>query len=110
MVGAITYDAVRLQNAMPATAPDELDLPELALMLATDLAVLDHADGSILLVANAINYDGTDERVEQAWADAVAHLDDMTRALAAPAPGVRYVDRLAIRGRGDGHGHLEHHP
>ena len=55
-------------------------------MLATDLAVLDHTDGSILLVANAINYDDTDERVEEAWADAVARLDAMTRALAAPAP------------------------
>ncbi|HNV41520.1 MAG TPA: anthranilate synthase component I [Ornithinibacter sp.] len=97
MVGAITYDAVRRWERVPATAPDELDLPELALMLATDLAVLDHADGSILLVANAINYDGTDERVEQAWADAVARLDDMTRALAAPAPStVAVVDTASV--------------
>ena len=35
-------------------------MPELAMMLATDLAVLDHADGSVLLIANAINYDATD--------------------------------------------------
>ena len=35
------------------------------MMLATDLAVLDHADGSVLLVANAVNYDDTDERVER---------------------------------------------
>ena len=72
MVGAITYDAVRRWERVPETTPDELELPELALMLATDLAVLDHTDGSILLVANAINYDDTDERVELAWADAVA--------------------------------------
>ena len=39
-------------------------LPELAMMLATDLAVLDHADGSVLLIANAVNYDATDERVD----------------------------------------------
>ena len=45
------------------------------MMLATDLAVLDHSDGSVLLVANAINYDDTDERVEQAWRDAVVRLD-----------------------------------
>ena len=36
------------------------------MMLATDLAVLDHADGSVLLIANAINYDDTDERVDEA--------------------------------------------
>ena len=84
-------------GACPATTPDELRLPEVALMLATDLAVLDHADGSILLVANAVNYDDTDERVEQAWADAVARLDAMTRALAAPADStVAVVDTAAV--------------
>ena len=108
MVGAITYDAVRRWERVPETAPDELELPELALMLATDLAVLDHTDGSILLVANAINYDDTDERVELAWADAVARLDAMTRALAAPAEStVAVVDTEAVD---DGHGPrpLEH--
>ena len=40
------------------------------MMLATDLAVLDHFDGSVLLIANAINYDDTDERVDEAYADA----------------------------------------
>ena len=96
MVGAISYDAVRRWEKVPSTAPDDLGLPELAMMLATDLAVLDHADGSILLVANAINYDATDERVEQAWSDAVARLDAMTRALAEPAPStVAVVDSVA---------------
>ncbi|MDE9366017.1 anthranilate synthase component I [Luteipulveratus sp. YIM 133132] len=85
MVGTVTYDAVRRWERLPDTGADELDLPELAMMLATDLAVLDHRDGSLLLVANAVNYDATDERVEQAWADAVARLDRMTAQLAAPA-------------------------
>ncbi|GGL24907.1 anthranilate synthase component I [Phycicoccus endophyticus] len=96
MVGAISYDAVRQWERVPQELPDELGLPELAMMLATDLAVLDHADGSVLLVANAVNYDGTDERVEQAWADAVDRLDAMTEALAAPAPStVAVVDTEA---------------
>jgi anthranilate synthase component 1 len=55
------------------------------MMLATDLAVFDHSDGSLLLVANALNRDATDERIEHAWADAVERLDRMTRELAAPA-------------------------
>ncbi|HYN30514.1 MAG TPA: anthranilate synthase component I [Dermatophilaceae bacterium] len=86
MVGMVGYDAVRRWERVPATAPDELRLPELAMMLATDLAVLDHSDGSVLLIANAINYDATDERVEDAWADAVGRLDRMTAELAVPAP------------------------
>jgi anthranilate synthase component 1 len=94
MVGAVTYDAVRRWERVPATLPDELGLPEISMMLATDLAVLDHSDGSLLLVANAVNYDATDERVEQAWADAMSRLDAMTRDLAAPAPStVATVDR-----------------
>ncbi len=97
MVGAISYDAVRRWERVPSEVPDELGLPELAMTLATDLAVLDHADGSILLVANAVNYDATDERVEQAWADAVARLDAMTRDLAAPAEStVAVVDTEAV--------------
>jgi anthranilate synthase component I len=86
MVGAITYDAVRRWERVPDNTPDELHLPELSMMLATDLAILDHSDGSLLLVANAINYDATDQRVEQAWADAVGRLDRMTADLAAAAP------------------------
>ena len=73
-----------------------LHLPELAMMLATDLAVMDHADGSILLVANAINVDDTDERVDEAHAGAVERLDRMVRELAAPAPStVAVVEPLA---------------
>src|SRR5580765_704569 len=98
MVGAITYDAVRRWERVPDTLPDELGLPEISMMLATDLAVLDHADGSVLLVANAVNYDATDERVEDAWADAVARLDVMTSNLAAPAAStVATVDREEFR-------------
>ena len=86
LVGVIGYDAVRRLERLPDTTVDDLHVPELAMMLATDLAVLDHADGSVLLIANAINYDDTDERVDWAWTDAVERLDRMTADLAAPAP------------------------
>jgi anthranilate synthase component I len=86
MVGFVGWDAVRRWERLPDTTADELHVPELSLSLATDLAVLDHGDGSLLLIANAVNYDATDERVDEAWADAVARLDRMTAQLAAPAP------------------------
>ena len=72
-------------SGLPDANPDELRVPEIGLMLATDLAVLDHADGSVLLIANAINFDDTDERVAEAWSDAVKRLDVMTRDLGTPA-------------------------
>ncbi len=85
LVGYIGYDAVRRLERLPSTAADDLALPELALLLATDLAVLDHIDGTVLLVANAVNWDASDARVDEAFADAVSRLDRMTAELAQPA-------------------------
>ena len=85
MVGYLSYDVIRHWEKLPNANPDELGIPELAMMLATDLAVLDHHDGSVLLIANAINYDATDERVDEAWADAVLRLDRMQADLSTSA-------------------------
>lgn len=84
LVGYLTYDAVRAWERVPDDNPDELRIPDLGFLLATDLAVLDHADGSVLLVANAINYDASDDRVDEAWSDAVARLDVMENELRTP--------------------------
>ena len=86
MVGYVSYDAVRRWERLPDANPDEVGIPEMGFLLATDIAVLDHADGTVLLIANAINYDDSDERVDEAWHDAVRRIDEMTRALEAPAP------------------------
>ena len=56
------------------------------MLLASDLAVLDHCDGTVLLIANAINHNDLDTGVDEAYADAVARLDAMTADLARPAP------------------------
>ncbi len=97
LVGMVGYDAVRRWERLPTTAPDELGLPEVSLMLATDLAIIDHTDASVLLVANALNYDDTDARVAEAWADAVRRLDRMTEQLAEPAPStVATVDGARV--------------
>ncbi len=94
LVGALGWDIVRYwEPTLPAKAPEELDVPEMTLCLASDLAITDHRDGSVWLVANAINFDGTDERVDEAHADAVARLDAMQDALLRPAgPAVAGLD------------------
>lgn len=86
MVGFLSWDVVRRWERLPDTTTDELAVPELCLSLATDLAVLDHSDATVLLVANAVNYDDSDEGADEAWADAVARLDRMTAELSASAP------------------------
>jgi anthranilate synthase component 1 len=77
LVGYLGYDVVRRLERLPSTAPDDLGMPELGMMLATDLAVLDHSDGTILLIANVLA-GGT-------YDDAVARLDAMAADLAEPA-------------------------
>lgn len=85
LVGSLGWDVLRQwEPRLRANAPEEIDVPEVSLCLATDLAVVDHSDGSVWLVANAINFDDTDERVDEAYADAVDRLDAMARALAQP--------------------------
>lgn len=87
MVGYLGYDVVRRLERLPEHARDDLRVPELMMMMATDLAVLDHADGTVLLIANAINWNGLDSGVDEAYHDAVARLDAMTADLARPADG-----------------------
>ncbi len=86
MVGYLGYDAVRRIERLPNIAVDDLQIPEMVMLLATDLAAFDHHEGAITLIANAVNWNGTDERVDEAYDDAVARLDKMTEALAAAAP------------------------
>lgn len=85
VVGYLGYDIVRRFERIPDANPDVLNVPELAMLVATDLAVLDHVDGTVTLIANAINYDNTDERVDAAWDDACRRLDAMQRDLMAPS-------------------------
>ncbi|WTW94379.1 anthranilate synthase component I [Streptomycetaceae bacterium NBC_01309] len=87
MVGYLGYDIVRRLERLPSLTRDDLRVPELMMMLATDLAVLDHADGTVLLIANAINWNGLESGVDEAYRDAVARLDAMTADLARPAEG-----------------------
>ncbi len=96
MVGFLSWDVVRRWERLPDTTVDELAVPELSMSLATDLAVLDHADGTVLLVANAVNHDATDDRVDEAHAAAVARLERMTHELAAPAPSTVAVHASGV--------------
>jgi anthranilate synthase component 1 len=85
LVGYLTYDIVRRLERLPSTAPDDLGMPELAMMLATDLAVLDHADGTVLLIANVAPGVAGPSDHGAAYDDALARLDAMTSDLATPA-------------------------
>ncbi len=97
MVGYLSYDFVRRLERLPTLTEDDLGVPELGMMLATDLVVLDHFDGSAILVANALlpapgepggPTDGAQRagQVTAAYHQAVGRLDAMTSALSRPIP------------------------
>ena len=85
LVGYLGYDVVRRLERLPDVNPDDLGIPELVLMLASDVAVLDHHTGEVWLIANAINFDDSDAGLEDAHADAVARVRAMARALTRPS-------------------------
>jgi anthranilate synthase component 1 len=88
MVGYLGYDIVRrlekIRRPAGGGSADEMRAPELVMLLASDLAALDHHEGTVTLIANAINWDATDAREDDAYAGAVGRLDSMTAALAEP--------------------------
>src|SRR3954471_19956587 len=92
LVGYLGYDVVRRLERLPETSTDDLGMPELAMMLVTDLAVLDHSDGTVLLIANVLR--GADDP-DTAWKDAVARLDAMAADLTkAVPPGVAVLETI----------------
>ncbi|OLB82052.1 MAG: anthranilate synthase component I [Actinobacteria bacterium 13_2_20CM_2_71_6] len=87
LVGYLAYDIVRRFERLPELADDDLHVPELGMLLATDLVVLDHFTGSALLVANAVLPPQPDEAATAAaYNQAIGRLDAMTTALSRPTP------------------------
>ncbi|MEU1052395.1 anthranilate synthase component I [Streptomyces sp. NPDC005876] len=88
MVGYLGYDIVRRLEKVGPGERDDLRLPELTMLLTSDLAVMDHWEGTVVLIANAINHNDRETGVDEAYADAVARLDameaDLSRAVAQP--------------------------
>jgi len=87
LVGYMGYDAVRRLEKLPGLSKKDISLPEITFMLTSDLAVMDHNDGTIILIANAINWDGSDQRIDESYHDAVARLDRMQNELLTPLAG-----------------------
>lgn len=84
LVGYLGYEIVRHLERLPEHTVDDLQIPEMIQLLATDIAAVDHHQGRIYLIANAVNWDGTDERVDEAYDDAVARIEEMITRLAQP--------------------------
>jgi anthranilate synthase component 1 len=86
-VGYLAYDVVRHIERLPEIAADELGLPDLAMLLVTDLAAVDHHECTVVLIANALlEPTMSAAELDAAYADAQARLDTMQARLDTPAP------------------------
>lgn len=86
MVGVIGWDIIRQwEPTLPKKAPKDIDVPDAVLALATDLAAIDHHDGSVWLIANAVNANAQDTGIDAAYDDAVVRVESMQAALAGAA-------------------------
>jgi anthranilate synthase component 1 len=85
LVGWFGFECIEyIEPRLKANAkPDELDTPDILLMLSDELAVFDNLKGRLYLIAHA------DPRERQAWARANRRLDALTHRLrhgSAPYP------------------------
>lgn len=79
-VGFLSYDVVRYFERLPATATDELHVPDVAFMLPDTLVIFDHARHQLMVLANAHNTGDPDA----AYDDAVRCIDEILLALQQP--------------------------
>lgn len=85
-VGYMGWNTVRqFERIEGGATAAESGLPTQGLSFVSELVVIDHREGSVVLLVNVLNDDEAAEADEQ-WADAQARLDALQAALAAPAP------------------------
>ena len=83
LVGFIGWEAIRQIENLPAIPPADFSVPGQALSFVSELVVLDHRDGTVLLISAALN-DGVDG-ADTLWNTAQERLDDLQARLAEPS-------------------------
>lgn len=81
LVGFIGWEAIRQIENLPDAPPADFTVPGQAHSFVSELVVLDHRDGTVLLIATALN-DGVEGDL---WESAQQRLDAMQSKLAEPS-------------------------
>ena len=85
-VGFFGYDCVRTVEPLGPPNPDEVGLPDMALMLSDVLVAFDHLKHTATVLANV--YVGGEDDLETAYARAVGLIGEVRDRLAGPLPSV----------------------
>jgi anthranilate synthase component 1 len=91
-VGYFAYDAVRLIERLPATAQDELGIPDACLLFFDEVLAFDHVRKEIWLVVTA---DVRKEKPAAAYKHALKRLDKLEKRLTQPLPKLKGAKKPA---------------
>ncbi|XPP25761.1 MAG: anthranilate synthase component I [Leucobacter sp.] len=95
-VGYLGWESVRQFEHLPNGPEDGPDLPTQGLSFVSELVVIDHREGSVVLLANVLDDDPAADS-DALWAQAQARLDALQQALAAPLSSpLSALDRQAL--------------
>lgn len=95
-VGYLGWDTVRQFERLPNPPTEGPGLPTQALSFVSELVVIDHREGSVVLLVNVLN-DAHAAGADEQWADAQARLDALQAALSAPIGSpLGVLDRTAV--------------
>jgi anthranilate synthase component I len=83
-VGFFGYDLVRAVEPLGEPGPDQLGLPDMALMLSDSLVVFDHLKHTVTILANADL--AAEPDIERAYATAARTISEVRTVLAGPVP------------------------
>ena len=92
LVGYLGYNVVRCIERLPSHGRDRLHVPDIMMMLADTMAIVDHAQQTMLLVASAFTKDASAEAL---YRRCVERIQEMAHRLAQPIPrgGSRQTSR-----------------
>ncbi|MBK0421477.1 anthranilate synthase component I [Leucobacter sp. CSA2] len=100
-VGYLGWETVRQFERLEHGPQEGPGLPTQGLSFVSELVVIDHREGSVVLIANVLNDEalghGQSPGAAAQWADAQARLDALEASLSAPAPSpLGTLDRDAL--------------
>jgi anthranilate synthase component 1 len=83
LVGMIGWNIIREIEDLKASKPSDYESPDVCLSMVSDMVIVDHLTGNLVLLANVFVVDG--QAVESAYEAALARLVEMKTNLLKPA-------------------------
>ena len=88
--GYLSYDTVRFFEKIPDIKPDDLDLPDIVLMMVRDMVIFDHLHHTIKVVA-CVDVDKNDGRstLVRKYRQAIGRIDVLIAAISQPLKQIK---------------------